>query len=169
MSQVFVVDNAASMVQHWADATKVLVTLAMKIGPLDEDGLDLVYTIGQDLGLQGVKGWDIVKKFENSMECAGREILPRYTTNMRETLQRLFDKYQNMNKKMTLIILTDGLWQGCVSEGDVEKLIVRFITDLGEKLKKWETRWFSIQFVSFGDDEPALKRLQKLDDNMPIE
>jgi len=70
---------------------------------------------------------------------------------------------------MTLIILTDGLWKGAASSDDVENLIAGFITNLNERLKKWESRWFSIQFVSFGEDEEALKRLDKLDNDMPIE
>jgi len=157
------------MRQHWAVATEVLTTLAMKIGPLDKDGLDLIYTIGSKHNLQEVKGWAIQKTFKSSMQHAGSEIDYRYKTNMKETLEKIFDSYTDTSKKMTLIVLTDGLWEGCVNSNDVEKLIASFITKLKPRLKKWESRWFSIQFVSFGDNEQALGRLQKLDDNMPIE
>jgi ribosomal protein S17E len=157
------------MVQYWDDVTTVLVTLAMKIGPLDKDGLDLVYTLGDAHNLHDVKGWEIPKKFKHSMDGTRREIHERYKTNMGETLRKIFDNYLNINKKMTLIILTDGLWKGAASSDDVENLIAGFITNLNERLKKWESRWFSIQFVSFGEDEEALKRLDKLDNDMPIE
>jgi hypothetical protein len=157
------------MIPYWAIATDVLVTLAMKIGPLDRDGLDLVYTIPNEYDLEEVKGWDIPTKFKHSMYLAGQEIDDRYNTNMGETLRKIFDRYShNIHRKMTLIILTDGLWRGCVSEDAVEKLVADFITKLNLRLKKWESRWFSIQFVSFGEDEDALLRLKKLDDNMPI-
>jgi hypothetical protein len=157
------------MKQHWAVVTEVLITLAMKIGPLDKDGLDLSYAIGSKHNLRDIKGWGIPKAFKSSMQDAGEKINHKYKTNMKETLERIFDTYTDTSKKMTLIVLTDGLWEGCANEDDVEKLIASFITNLKPKLKKWESRWFSIQFVSFGENLRALERLQKLDDNMPIE
>src|SRR5947209_3683332 len=129
------------MKQHWAIATEVLITLAMKIGPLDKDGLDLSYTIGSNYNLQEVKGWGIPKTFKSSMQRAGEKIDKMYQTNMKETLERIFDRYTDTSKKMTLIVLTDGLWEGCVNDDDVEKLIASFITKLKPKLKKWESRW----------------------------
>jgi hypothetical protein len=157
------------MKPHWAVATRVLITLAMKIGPLDNDGLDLIYTIGTNYNRKEVKGWAIPKTFRNSMQGSGEEINHMYKTNMKETLEKIFDKYTDTSKKMTLIVLTDGLWEGCANNDDVEKLIASFLTKLKPRLKKWESRWFSIQFVSFGENEPALDRLRKLDDNMPTE
>jgi hypothetical protein len=157
------------MKQHWDVVTEVLITLAMKIGPLEKDGLDLGYAIGSKHNLREIKGWGIPKAFKSSMQDAGEKINHMYKTNMKETLEKIFDTYTDTSKKMTLIVLTDGLWEGCANEDDVEKLIASFITNLKPKLKKWESRWFSIQFVSFGENLRALERLQKLDDNMPIE
>jgi hypothetical protein len=156
------------MKQHWGVATTVLTTLAMKIGPLDTDGLDLIYTIGSNFNLEEVKGWSIPKTFKSSMQAAGERVNEMYKTNMKETLEKIFDRYTDTSKKMTLIVLTDGLWEGCVHDNDVEKLIADFITNLKPKLKKWESRWFSIQFVSFGEDLHALERLRRLDDDMQI-
>jgi hypothetical protein len=157
------------MKPHWAVATQVLITLAMKIGPLDKDGLDLIYTIGSNYNRKEVTGWAIPKTFRNSMQSSGEEINHMYKTNMKETLEKIFDRYTDTSKKMTLIVLTDGLWEGCANNDDVEKLIASFLTKLKPRLKKWESRWFSIQFVSFGENEPALDRLRNLDDNMPTE
>lgn len=157
------------MLPHWQKVTTVLVTLAMKIGALDKDGLDLKYTIGTSYNVSEVSGWSIPKALESSMQQAGCEIEPRYKSSMSETLRKIFDGYKNINKKMTLIILTDGLWKGETNDDNVEKLIATFILDLDKRLKKWESRWFSIQFVYFGNDENAIRRLDKLDNNMPIE
>lgn len=166
---VFVMDNAASMVPHWDNATCVLLTLAMKIGPLDKDGLDLVYTIGETHEARGKKGWGMPTEFENSMKLAKRDMEDRDKTNMGQTLRKIFDGYTDFRKKLTLIILTDGIWKGSTTENDVENSIVMFITNMKKKLKKFESRWFSIQFVYFGDNEQAIDRLQRLDDKMPIE
>lgn len=160
------------MKPHWSVVATVLVTLAMKIGPLDTSGLDLFYTIGSNTSkynLEGVKGWGIPKAFKASMQGAGEEINSLYKTNMKETLEVMFDRYTDTSKKMTLIVLTDGLWEGCVSRDDTQALIADFLSDLKVKLKKRQSRWFSIQFIYFGDDGWALARLQDLDDNMPTE
>lgn len=136
------------------------------IGALDKDGLDLRYTMGRNHNCFGVKDWSIPTTFEFSMRQAGKEINELYKTNMKDTLEKIFDGYTDIRKRMTLIILTDGLWEGSVNQDDVEKLIANFLMQLKGRLKKFESRWFSIQFVSFGENKVALKRLQDLDDNM---
>jgi len=84
------------------------------------------------------------------MQNASSEIANRYKTNMEESLKTICGSYTDTSKKMTLIVLTEGLWEGCVNSDDVEKLKAR--------LKKWEPRWFSIQLVSFGDNKQAVER-----------
>lgn len=128
-----------------------------------------MYTIGEDNKVRDVEGWAIPTKFRSSMQRACHGIDGRFKTNMTETLQKVFDKYwRNISKRMTLIILTDGLWEGCAQENDVQNLIAGFITKLKARLNKTEKRWFSIQFVYFGENKNAIQRLQDLDDNMPI-
>lgn len=167
--QKFVVDNAPSMRSHWDHVKITLLALAMKIGPLDDDGLDLVYTIGTTRSrLSGVKGFEIRDKFRQSLEKAGRNMEEQheYHTNMAETLRSLFDAYIDTKKKQTLIVLTDGLWLGSKSKVDVEDAIKRFLTTRIKPLGKMETRWFTIQFISFGQDREALDRLKRLDDDL---
>ncbi|KAI8211298.1 hypothetical protein K4K48_008698 [Colletotrichum sp. SAR 10_66] len=85
---------------------------------------------------------------------------------MATTLLKVFDKYDNHRKKQTLIILTDGLWEGSDTLNDVETTISEFIKNLKKDLRKSQLRWFTIQFVSFGSDDRALQRLQSLDDEL---
>ncbi|KAF7551355.1 hypothetical protein G7Z17_g5038 [Cylindrodendrum hubeiense] len=163
----FVVDNAASMKSHWPNVQMTLLALAMMIGPLDKDGLDLLYTIGERHALDNVKGWKIESKFRQSMEEAGADIDDRNQTDMAATLSIIFDDYvKDFSKKQTLIILTDGLWEGSGLKDDVENVICDFINDLKTRLGRLERRWFSIQFVSFGNNDKALNRLQALDDHL---
>lgn len=165
--QIFVVDNAGTMKKHWPQVKTCLLALAMKIGRLDKDGLDLVFTIGQSRNQAGVMGTNIPEEFKKSMDKAGSEICDDDRTDMAATLGALFDAYVNTDKKQTLIILTDALWQGGNTlRSDVETSIREFTNGLNEKLKKLEKRWFTLQFISFGRDEHALKRLEDLDDKL---
>ncbi|VUC32782.1 unnamed protein product [Clonostachys rosea] len=165
---IFVVDNDPTMTPHWAVAKRTLLTLAMKIGPLDKDGLDLRYSCGNHGFLNNIKGLDIKSKFSSSMDEVERKIHQNVRTDMRETLSKIFDNYLagNWRKRQTLIILTNGKWEGSSKERDVEDLIIKFVNLLEKKLGRMENRWFSIQFVSFGDDEKALKRMEYLDDDL---
>ncbi|KAH7163468.1 kinase-like domain-containing protein [Dactylonectria estremocensis] len=167
----FVVDNSASMKPHWNNVTMVLLALAMKIGPLDKDGLDLVYTIGERNCLNNIKGQKIETKFQQSIENAFWHIDERNDkTDMAAALSRIFDDYlKDTSKKQTLLILTDGCWDGSKRIDDVENKIRNFVNHLKAKLNLYESRWFSIQFISFGNNEANLKRLQELDDTLNAE
>lgn len=156
------------MRDHWEAMKTTLLTLAMKIGPLDEDGLDLDFTCGEDNKVRGAKKWDIRKQFRQSVDSAWSVLDPSDKTDMAETLARLFDTYMagHLKKRQTLIILTDGLWEGSKDRNAVEKEIARHINAMRKKLGRREHRWFTIQFVSFGQDREALDRLRDLDDKL---
>lgn len=166
--QVFVVDNAYSMLPHWENLKTTLLALAMKIGPLDKDGLDLVYTCGDTNNVTRAKGWDIPTEFGLSIDRAKSMMNQNDKTNIEETLSKCFDSHSTTNKsqRQTLIVLTNGLWEGSTDWNSAEKEIARYINALRENIKKREKRWFTIQFISFGQDQKALKRLQELDDNL---
>lgn len=156
------------MFDNWWTVKRVLLALAMKIGRLDKDGVDLVYTIGEHRNLNNVKGRDIYRSFKTSLDNTGDSISDSDMTSMRKTLGTIFSEYlKDTSKRMTLIILTDGIWEGSRTADDVEHLIVDFVEKLQERRRSMEQRWFSIQFVYFGDeDTPAISRLKSLDDNM---
>jgi hypothetical protein len=145
-----------------------LLTLAMKIGPLDKDGLDLDYTCGETNRVSGATNWNIRKVFRQSINKARSELDPSDKTDMAETLARIFDVYMRgtLQKRQTIIILTDGLWEGSKDWTAVEKEIAQHINAMREKLGRREHRWFTIQFISFGQNRAALDRLRDLDDKL---
>lgn len=152
---------------HWTNSEMTLLTLAMKIGPLDKDGLDLRYTIGEHHELNDIKSWRIEPRFRQSMSDTYDRIDERDQTDMAATLSAIFDEYlKDFSKKKTLIILTNGLWEGSALTEDVENVILEFIAKLKSKIGSLKRRWFTIQFISYGNDEKALRRLQHLDDNL---
>lgn len=156
------------MLPHWENLRTTLLALAMKIGSLDRDGLDLVYTCGDTNNVKGVKGWDIPKVFGQSIDLAKSIIDQHDKTNIEETLSKCFDSHSrtNMSERQTLIVLTNGLWEGSKDWDSAEKEIARYIDALRKNLKRREKRWFTIQFISFGQDQKAWKRLQELDDSL---
>jgi len=103
---------------------------------------------------------------------------PRARTNMSKALSDILEKYQptlvngNWGKKrvlknLTIIVLTDGLWDDLSYEDDADKTIVNFVRKLentiGDLIKD---RPVSIEFVQFGKDKKATKRLHRLDNDL---
>jgi hypothetical protein len=159
------------MREHWASATFVLQTLGMQIGPLDKDGLDLIFT--RDPGTyarRNVKNFDIPKQFCAAMEAGTKagDNLPMYKTSMALALRNVLRGYIHggMRKKLTLIVLTAGVWDGVPD--DAEREVAAAIKDMMSQCQQdfYPNRWFGIEFVSFGNDEAGLSRLQGFDDNM---
>ncbi|OAG42928.1 hypothetical protein AYO21_02879 [Fonsecaea monophora] len=167
----FIIDNGSSMLHFWPEATDVLETLAMKLAPLDDDGLDMVFTSGP-LRPYNKGGKKAASKFAGLMKEKTPAMPPDPTlevkTDMTETLGVVFDEYLQSykNKRMTLLVLTDGLWRGTKAENPVEVKIAKFLKKVLDG-NHMEDRRFSISFIRFGDYPEAVTRLSWLDDDFP--
>jgi len=160
------------MLEHWSLVKFVLVTLAMKIGALDDDGLDLLFTRGNHKE-EGIKGSHIRSKFEAAMSnvAASDELqasrshllLPAQMTSALS--QILADYHSNTSKKLTIIVLTTGMWEHEEDSEDVEELLAREIGNMAKDPSFRKQRRLTIEFVSFGEYEEGLTRLKNLDDN----
>jgi hypothetical protein len=165
MYQVFIVDNGTSMLPFWDVATFVLETLAKKLRGLDDDGLDLFFANGDK--------WNIVASSHSTHEHFKKAMnnarpMQDSKTDITERLTKIFDTYNNgtQAKRMTLIVLTDGVWEGTVFEEKIDKKIAEFVGKLEMKGHRSEERRFSIQFIRFGDDPKAIARLKRLDNDL---
>jgi hypothetical protein len=169
LTQIFVVDRAPTMLPSWDWATFVVETLAMKLARLDDDGLDLFFTNGAEYNLTKEKD---AARFKAAMKNAEPNLYsPK--TDMSVCLGELSRSYlaKFRTKKLTLIIVTDGIWGLASSssrENPVDKKIVNFIKELMTKAgsSKVEDRWFSIQFISFATDPRAHAHLKYLDSGL---
>ncbi|KAI0544117.1 hypothetical protein F4679DRAFT_566078 [Xylaria curta] len=164
----FIIDDGTRMKTHWKWVTATLQVLAEKVVASDDDGVDLMFAFAKDLNLSNVKRpWG---KFRKAMSHAGERIStdPRkpLATDMAKILGEVFQRYERKQSRQrtTLIILTDGVWEGSVQADDVEEKIADFFRG-SKRTKGFEDREFTIQFVSFGDQ--AMRRLNALDDDMP--
>ncbi|KAK7948478.1 uncharacterized protein PG986_009364 [Apiospora aurea] len=136
------------------------------IGSLDKDGLDIEFTIGKSHNASNAPVRKLLQKFAKVQEEALQPRDPSRTgTDMATILGQIFSEYlRDTSKAMTLILLTDGLWQGTDSDEDVETSIVEFLRNATIERKSTNLRWFSIEFVSFG--QAGIKKLERLDDEL---
>jgi hypothetical protein len=164
------------MDQHWGQVKHLLGALVRKAGNLDEDGVDLLFTLGSVKAERVKDDARIVKKMCDS------NAMPRdgFYTDMRVRLQEMLDDYirdarkrhqQNIPfKNMTILVLTDGIWKNTVNKGDVNALIVNFAKRLAEiKGRPLTDRPVSMEFIQFGNDPDATLRLKILDDELVYE
>ncbi|KAI1148032.1 kinase-like domain-containing protein [Nemania diffusa] len=164
----FIVDNGTSMRERFDHAKETLLVLAEKVAALDEDGVDLLFTFAdKKLGCENER--DPWMKFNKAMTRASERILtdPQrpLDTDMARTLGEIFQKYEKsgVRKRITLIILTDGIWGGSIQPNEVEQKIAQFFRR-PKRTGNLEDRPFTIQFVSFSDS--ATDRFNALDDDM---
>ena len=138
----------------------------MKLAGLDEDGLDLIFTIGEKNNLYKVKD-TAPAMFGNAVSKAWPSEEYCYKTDMSISLSRLFTKY-NRSKKMTILVVTDGMWDGPTPENEIDKTetaLVEFMDYLNQVYIP-ERRRFTIQFIQIDGDEKATDRLKRFDDDL---
>ncbi|KAE9370120.1 kinase-like protein [Stipitochalara longipes BDJ] len=168
---LFLVDNGATMKQHWSQATFLLETLVMKAHGQDPDGPDLMFTLGQ----RRLKGTKNALAFKAAMEDP--EAMPTdEVTDIRTSFGDIFVEHiKNLEKaktrhfispvkQLTIIVLTDGVWGGTLAREDVNKQIVTFVRSVRELSNNLIYRHVSIEFVQFGKDPTATMHLRILDD-----
>ncbi|EXJ58240.1 serine/threonine protein kinase [Cladophialophora yegresii CBS 114405] len=170
---LFLVDNGASMAEHWGHVKIKLIQLVEHAGNIDKDGMDLMFTASST----GFKPTNKVVSFQKELDNEKHTPKQRAETNMSVVLGSILNKYletvaqwkKSMPRKMTIIVLTDGKWKDMKNSFAVDDKIVEF----SEHLKKLrpntleeDERRLSIQFVQFGNDAQATHRLTRLDDHL---
>ena len=175
----FLVDNAESMLDYWDESIYLLETMVMKAWGQDKNGMDLTFANGPVL----IRGSNNPAKFRQKME--DKDAKPSkgsgLKTDIRIALESILSDYLRLAqrgldhrakvKKLTIIVLTDGRWEGLPddNDGSVEDTIVEFVKRLKTVQKgHMEVRQVSFEFVQLGFDEGAAFRLQRLDDQLPF-
>ncbi|KAK8134175.1 hypothetical protein PG984_006187 [Apiospora sp. TS-2023a] len=162
----FVIDNGGSMKPYWPAMRVALETLATMIEVYDKDGLDLEFTIGKSHNTSGASVSKLLRKFDKARDESMQPRNPSMTrTDMAMIFAQIFSEYlKDTSKAMTLIVLSDGVWEGTRSDETMEKAIVEFLSNAAIEEKPSHLRWFSIEFVSFG--QAGQRRLEELDDGL---
>jgi hypothetical protein len=157
------------MAEHWDAATYLLETLVLKAHGQDPDGPDLAFFNDSAKVERGRQASDFRKKMES--------VRPRQHTNITTALKPIFQHYLGIVKRsytkslvrsLTIIILTDGLWQGVDDHDEINTEIEMFYKNLEKEMGyDLRHRQVSIQFIQLGDDDEARERLRRLDDDTP--
>ncbi|KAL8772818.1 MAG: hypothetical protein Q9209_002163 [Squamulea sp. 1 TL-2023] len=176
----FLVDNGESMKPHWAGTKYLLRTLVHKVAGQDENGLDLSFTMGPQK-LENEKSnsskWEkIMKEAEpmsearTDMKTPLHEILKSYLEHVTHVRQRKHRQPSTTYRRLTLIILTDGIWAGMGNKQNaVNHIIVNMVKKIQVQIGDLVDRPISIEFVQFGNDQEATYRLRRLDTGMEWE
>ena len=161
------------MRDHWEEASILLTLLVDKIKGIDADGIDLRFTTGAIELLDSSK----TSKFEDAMRNKRAQPRRGLYTDMNQSLGIILSSYlQRLEKKTkstrlkdiergsTVIVLTDGKWEGMLQK----EAISRTIADFSNSLRQVQglslvRRPVSIEFISFGQDEQAISFLERLD------
>lgn len=166
------------MTPYWFEATYLLETLILKARGQDKNGMDLTFTSGPTKveNREGRTNKLSKDPFVSAMKDHNARPRKDIHANMRQALGDILDKYVNDARKqkrmgshvksLTLLVLTDGKWEGMIDKWGVKDLIITFVHNLREVVGDLKLRPVSIEFIQFGDDEDASYRLWVLDNHL---
>lgn len=193
--QIYLVDNSSAMARFWKHASYLLRVLVWRSLGYDDDGMELIFTNGSEsLGLKPrmrkqkwyqkpgdqQPGAQKLEDFTKKMDEARPDPNGNTKTNMKASLESILGAHvkahgddQALKRGLTILVLTDGLWEAN-GEEDVDDYLTTFIKTNRSHWERSEIapddvnrrRPISIQFIRFGHDPKAILRLQRLDDEL---
>jgi Flp pilus assembly pilin Flp len=166
LTQVFIIDNGATMVEHWPIVVFVAETLVKKAAGLDKSGVDVVFTVeGNKHNQCRLKGDAGRQQFRKALDGAEPDYSDKIElqTDMHKTLDDVVTNWRGNNRPATtLIVLTDGVWKKTM-----QNLVNHTILNLAEEVtnnKNLGPRPFGMQFIRFG--ETSFQKLWELDNEL---
>ena len=162
------------MFQYREEVSHVLEVLSYITSPSDPNGLDLWFTTmaKRQKPKTNAEMLSIFRKVMpedySDMKLRFGNIISDYYKSFGKThrLRSLVDRSQPLKgpRKLSLYVLTDGVWQG---KTDLKPII----TDLVGEIQKHELvhNQVGIQFIRFGNDTREQGRLEELDQNFKEE
>ncbi|KAK7444685.1 hypothetical protein Landi51_08497 [Colletotrichum acutatum] len=188
---VYLVDNGTSMREHWDQATFILGGLVWRSLGYDENGMELCFTNPDTNPAAHIRESpkQEVETFTEAMKLAkpsSNDKMPVETMIVPE-LARIINDYsramisKRRPKKKTIIVLTDGVWNGMHIPNTLDehlKAVFQLLRDLHKDLPLRNSphnqgqediekiRPITIQFVRFGTNELGKERLRHLDDDL---
>lgn len=163
------------MLEFWPSVKELLLNLVRKSQHIDKDGMDLKFTCSKSDFRPSNKPSDFQKEMEKPTHQPMSGEFPRQTrmdVTLGHLLKQYVSKYERSRaatRKMTIIVLTDGIWDATKDKFAVDQEIIQFNVELGRlggnSLEDDERR-VSIQFVRFGENPVAKRRLERLDNQL---
>jgi hypothetical protein len=162
------------MLTHWDDVQAVFGVLAKIVKSADPDGIDLHF-LASDASYNSKRLWggNSSSKLVNHVKRQRQKISG--TSNITYRLDSILGPYITSLtnafslrrgvsvRPLNLYVLTDGIWEpGCDPSSTIKKLVDKLVEFQYPK----DSKQIGIQFISFGNDRDALKKLENLDDNL---
>ncbi|KAE9576091.1 hypothetical protein CGMCC3_g7715 [Colletotrichum fructicola] len=190
---VYLIDNGSTMAPHWAEATHLIEVLVWRSLGYDDNGMEIYFTDADTDPTAKVKESpdQTVKEFLNAMRVAAPKSVKSSTvkTTIQPELERIINQYTRAKtskmqpRKKTIIILTDGIWEGMNNEYTLDTYLMSTLSSLRDlhgdlaHIKPGQLpgqhdiekiRPVTIQFVQFGQNQRATDRLRRLDDELKL-
>ncbi|KAF7505103.1 hypothetical protein GJ744_001243 [Endocarpon pusillum] len=181
----FLVDNASTMAQFWDEAAMLLEVLTMKAKGLDPDGMDLSFTTGpvriqnsndergfteamdnDDATPNDMTPTDMSASLGAILDAYLQDLRGKRLKGTRESKKRRSTNSGDNDRKLTVIVFTDGRWEGMDRKDQVDETIIDFSKALAKEVGNLQKRYVSIEFVQFGNDPDASHRLRHLDNDL---
>lgn len=163
---MFLIDDAESMKPHEAEVKRILGILAYLLKDADPDGMELYFT-GAPGKLKSKDPSKLIERFLANKPKGLTDIRIRFDSIIDRYIERMdkswFRKKIKPIRSLNIYVLTNGIWQPNV---DLAPSINRLLANLGEEGWKYQV---GIQFISFGHDSEALKRLEKIDNRVGLD
>ncbi|KAK6365008.1 uncharacterized protein PV06_04457 [Exophiala oligosperma] len=167
---VFLIDDAATMKQHWSQVLMLTFIFASFLKRYDDDGMDVYFASSRE----GVNSKNVKPLMTRVFGH-----LQRDTSDIGQSLERLVTTYIDKidgkqrrsrfrgtkePKPFCIYVLTDGIWE---ETSNARSPIKRLVDTL--KLHRKDPTQVGIQFIFFGSDQQAREKLEWLDDNLGLD
>ncbi|KAL8932216.1 MAG: hypothetical protein Q9216_006922 [Gyalolechia sp. 2 TL-2023] len=172
---VFLVDNVTSMKPYRDDVRNVLELLTSLTSRYDPNGLDLYFTTEYKKHRPN-SNKKVLKLFDDhppsgpaDMRACVASIFEPYKAqfgrrDFRRWLSHPTSRPPKGPRKLSLYILTDGIWDPkCDLITEIKALVA------GLQKEGMTNKHVGIQFIRFGGDKTAIKRLDTLDSKLQLE
>ncbi|KAK5561121.1 hypothetical protein LTR46_001431 [Exophiala xenobiotica] len=169
---VFLIDDAASMQQHWLKVQMVTRICAYFLKRYDDNGMDVYFASSRE-GMNSKNVTPLMTRIAGHPARGTSDIGSRLGNLVTEYINKIEGRHPKSfihlfndkpPKNLNVYVLTDGIWQ---STSDAKTPIKRLVAMLGRQNR--DSAQVGIQFIFFGDNQQAREKLERLDDDLGLE
>lgn len=164
------------MARHWPMLRDLVAVLVALLRNQDDNGMDFYFTsskIKYGPFKEPKDFLDTINQMKPKRTVLRNIIAESESKERADDIREALSQVLNLigdsgyDRKLTLIILTDGIWRGVSQKRTVANLIVSCIERWGDRDPNLlENRGLSLQFVQFGDDKDATDEFKYMDDEI---
>jgi hypothetical protein len=167
------------MIQYWTEVEELLHSLAYAVKKFSSNGLELRYTHAGEK-VHSSHTTELVHSVQKHKPVSATGHVVRYT-DIETSLGKFLDDYRDRIetyasrrlsrhihhnvKRVNVYVLTDGRWQP-ESDLSIGESFRRLVSTLQNH--KRNPKQIGVQFIQFGNDSDARKRLERLDSGLGL-